>query len=36
MAVRNGGWVQVDTEDDRAKWLNSSVAVSIEALAGRR
>ncbi len=33
VAVRNSGWVQVETENDRAKWLNSSVAVSIEASA---
>ncbi len=35
-AVRNSGWVQVETENDRAKWLNSSVAVSIEASARQR
>ena len=33
VAVGPNGWVQVATEDDHAKWLNSSVAVSIEASA---
>ena len=32
-AVGTNGWVQVDTDDDHAKWLNSSVARSIEASA---
>ena len=31
VAVHNSGWVQVDTEDDPARWVNSSAAVSIEA-----
>ena len=29
--VGDNGWVQTETEDGRVKWLNSSVAVSIEA-----
>ena len=36
LAVGNNGWVRVDTEDDTAKWLNSSVALSIEASARLR
>ena len=32
-AVGNNGWVRVDTEDDRAKWINTSVAMSIDAAA---
>ena len=36
VAVGNNGWVRVDTEDNRAKWLNSSLAVSIEASARQR
>ena len=32
-AVGNNGWVQIESEDGRAKWLNSSMAVSIEASA---
>ena len=31
VAVHTSGWVQVDIGDDRVKWLNTSVAVSIEA-----
>ena len=30
VAVGDNGWVQVETEDGHAKWVNSSVAVSIE------
>jgi len=33
VAVGTNGWVQVDTEDNHAKWLNTSVAMSIEASA---
>jgi hypothetical protein len=36
VAVGNNGWVRVDTEDHRAKWLDSSLAVSIEASARQR
>ena len=35
-AVGNNGWVRVDTEDDRAKWINASVALSIEASVRQR
>ena len=31
VAVGTNGWVQVDTDDDQTKWLNTSVAMSIEA-----
>ncbi len=36
LAVGSTGWLRVDTEDNRAKWLNASVAVSIEASVRQR
>ena len=36
LAVGNNGWVRVDAGEGRAKWLNTSIAVSVDASADRQ